>query len=72
MLEWRPSANESINKIIALLSRILFDAAERGYLRDNPGRRVRRLRHRTPRRPILEPQQVWEPETQALRIELNR
>jgi hypothetical protein len=51
----RPLSHESINKILALLSRILDDAVERGYLRDNPGRRVRRLRHRTPRRPILEP-----------------
>jgi len=54
----RPLSNESINKILALLSRILDDAVERGYLRDNPGRRVRRLRHRTPRRPILEPHEV--------------
>jgi len=37
----RPLSNESINKILALLSRILDDAVERGYLRDNPGRRVR-------------------------------
>jgi integrase len=43
---------------MALLSRILDDAVERGYLRDNPARRVRRLRHRAPRRPILEPQEV--------------
>jgi integrase len=54
----QPLSNESINKILALLSRILDDAVERGYLRDNPGRRVRRLRHRTPRRPILEPHEV--------------
>ena len=54
----RPLSHESINKILALLSRILDDAVERGYLRDNPGRRVRRLRHRTPRRPILEPHEV--------------
>ena len=54
----RPLSHESINKILALLSRILDDALERGYLRDNPGRRVRRLRHRTPRRPILEPHEV--------------
>ena len=54
----RPLSNESINKILALLTRILDDAVERGYLRDNPGRRVRRLRHRTPRRPILQPYEV--------------
>ena len=54
----RPLSNESINKILALLSRILDDAVERGYLRDNPARRVRRLRHRAPRRPILEPHEV--------------
>jgi integrase len=54
----RPLCNESINKCLALLSRILDDAVERGYLRDNPARRVRRLRHRTPRRPILEPHEV--------------
>ena len=56
-LPLRPLSHESINKILALLSRILDDAVERGYLRDNPGRRVRRLRHRTPRRP-LEPHEV--------------
>jgi integrase len=54
----RPLSNESINKCLALLSRILDDAVERGYLRDNPARRVRRLRHRAPRRPILEPHEV--------------
>jgi len=54
----RPLCNESINKCVALLSRILDDAVERGYLRDNPARRVRRLRHRVPRRPILEPHEV--------------
>lgn len=54
----RPLSHESINKILALLSRILDDAIERGYLRDNPGRRVRRLRHHTPRRPILQPHEV--------------
>ena len=32
----RPLSNESINKCMALLSRILDDAVERGYLRDNP------------------------------------
>lgn len=46
------------NKCLALLSRILDDAVERGYLRDNPARRVRRLRHRAPRCPILEPHEV--------------
>ena len=54
----RPLSNESINKCLALLSRVLDDAVERGYLRDNPARRVRRLRHRAPRRPILEPHEV--------------
>ena len=54
----RPLSNESINKCLALLSRILDDAVERGYLRDNPARRVRRLRHRAPRRPVLEPHEV--------------
>jgi integrase len=54
----RPLSNESINKCLALLSRILDDAVERGYVRDNPARRVRRLRHRAPRRPILEPHEV--------------
>jgi len=54
----RPLSNESINKCLALLSRILDDAVERGYLRDNPARRVRRLRHHRPRRPILEPHEV--------------
>jgi len=54
----RPLSNESINKCLALLSRILDDAFERDYLRDNPARRVRRLRHHRPRRPILEPHEV--------------
>jgi hypothetical protein len=54
----RPLSNASINKVMALLGRILDDAVERGYLRDNPARRVRRLRHRAPRRPILEPHEV--------------
>jgi len=54
----RPLSNASINKVMALLSRILDDAVERGYLRDNPARRVRRLHHRAPRRPILEPHEV--------------
>jgi len=54
----RPLSNESINKCLALLSRILDDAVERGYLRDNPARRVRRLRHHRPRRPVLEPHEV--------------
>ncbi|MFP5364637.1 MAG: tyrosine-type recombinase/integrase [Thermoleophilia bacterium] len=54
----RPLSNESINKCMALLSRILDDAVERGYLRDNPSRRVRRLRHHRPRRPVLEPHEV--------------
>lgn len=54
----RPLSNASINKVMALLSRILDDAVERGYLRDNPARRVRRLRHRAQRRPILEPHEV--------------
>ena len=54
----RPLSNESINKCIALLSRILDDAVERGYLRDNPARRVKRLRYHRPRRPILEPHEV--------------
>lgn len=53
---WQPSgagmpasglrAAREVNKILALLGRILDDAVERGYLRDNPGRRVRRLCHR--------------------------
>ncbi len=38
--------------------RLEAGVVERGYLRDNPGRRVRRLRHRTPRRPVLEPHEV--------------
>ena len=54
----RPLSNESINKCLALLSRILDDAVERGYLRDNPARRVRRLRHHRPRRPVLQPHEV--------------
>jgi integrase len=54
----RPLSNASINKVMALLGRILDDAVERGYLRDNPARRVRRLRHRASRRPILEPHEV--------------
>jgi len=54
----RPLSNESINKCLPLLSRILDDAVERGYLRDNPARRVRRLRHHRPRRPILEPHEA--------------
>ena len=54
----RPLSNESINKCLALLSRILDDAVERGYLRDNPARRVKRLRYHRPRRPILEPHEV--------------
>lgn len=54
----RPLSNESINRCLALLGRILDDAVERGYLRDNPARRVRRLRHRAPRRPILQPHEV--------------
>jgi integrase len=54
----RPLSNESINKCMALLSRILDDAVERGYLCDNPSRRVRRLRHHRPRRPVLEPHEV--------------
>ncbi|MEA2189102.1 MAG: hypothetical protein QOK16_4113, partial [Solirubrobacteraceae bacterium] len=54
----RPLSTESINKCLALLSRILDDAVERGYLRDNPARRVKRLRYYRPRRPILEPHEV--------------
>jgi len=54
----RPLSNESINKCLALLGRILDDAVERGYLRDNPARRVKRLRHHRPRRPVLEPHEV--------------
>ena len=57
-LPLRPLSNESINKCLALLSRILDDAVERGYLRDNPARRVKRLRYHRPRRPILEPHEV--------------
>jgi len=62
----RPLSNESINKCLASRSRILDDAVERGYLRDNPARRVRRLRHHRPRRPVLEPHEVramFEPPT---------
>ena len=54
----RPLSNESINKCLALLARILDDAVERGYLRDNPARRVKRLRYHRPRRPILERHEV--------------
>jgi hypothetical protein len=54
----RPLSHESINKCLALLARILDDAVERGYMSDNPARRVRRLRHHRPRRPVLEPHQV--------------
>jgi integrase len=54
----RPLSNESIKKCLALLGRILDDAVERGYLSDNPARRVRRLRHHRPRRPVLEPHEV--------------
>lgn len=54
----RPLSNESINKCLALLARILDDAVERGYLADNPARKVRRLRHHRPRRPVLEPHEV--------------
>ena len=35
----RPLSNESINKRLALLARILDDAVERGYLGDNAARR---------------------------------
>ena len=54
----RPLSNQSINKCLALLARILDDAVERGYLRDNPARRVKRLRYHRPRRPILDPHEV--------------
>ena len=54
----RPLSNESINKCLALLARILDDAVERGYLRDNPARRVKRLRYHRSRRPILERHEV--------------
>jgi len=54
----RPLSHESINKCLALLARILDDAVERGYLADNPARRVRRLRHHRPRRPVLEVHEV--------------
>lgn len=57
-MQLRPLSHESINKCLALLARILDDAVERGYLRDNPARRVKRLRYHRPRRPILEPHQV--------------
>ena len=68
----RPLSNESINKCLALLSRILDDAVERGYLDDNPARRVRRLRHHRPRRPVLEPHEVSAMLDAADRLDLRR
>ena len=68
----RPLSNESINKCLALLSRILDDAVERGYLHDNPARRVRRLRHHRPRRPVLEPHEVCAMLDAADRLDLRR
>lgn len=54
----RPLSNAAINKVMALLGQILDDAVERGYLRDNSARRVRRLRHRAQGRSILQPHEV--------------
>jgi hypothetical protein len=65
----RPLSNESINKILALLSRILDDAVERGYLRDTIwavafgacviARRVARSSSRTRCGPCSRPPIAW-------------
>jgi len=68
----RPLSNESINKCLALLGRILDDAVERGYLSDNPARRVRRLRHHHPRRPVLEPHEASAMLDAADRLDLRQ
>ena len=68
----RPLSNESINKCMALLARILDDAVERGYLADNPARRVRRLRHHRPRRPVLQDHELNAMLHAADRLDLRR
>ena len=68
----RPLSNESINKCLALLARILDDAVERGYLADNPARRVRRLRHHRPRRPVLQDHELNAMLHAADRLDLRR